>query len=96
MYKIIRLTLQMFLRAFKPLKSPIVMELTINKEIHNFNLYLDLVNTGFMFLQSAGDVKHARRELSLSRGGPRAPVNMDAITWMGVCAWRKGFSCGVS
>lgn len=27
---------------------------------------------------------------SLSRGGPRAPANMDAITWMGVCAWRKG------
>ena len=41
-------------------------------------------------MQSAGDARHARRELFFTRGGPRAPGPVDAITWMGVCAWRKG------
>ena len=35
--------------------------------------------------------------LSLSRKNPtgrRAPISMDAITWMGICTWRKGEQFG--
>lgn len=83
-------TLHVFLRAFKPLKSPIVMELPIKKEIHNFTSISMLLYAAYGFCKAPETYDMLGVNSSLSRGGPRAPVNMDAITWMGVCAWRKG------
>ena len=83
-------TLHMFLLTFKPLKSPVLMELPIKKEIHNFTSISMLLCAAYAFCRAPETYDMLGVNSSLSRGGPRAPANMDAITWMGVCAWRKG------
>ncbi|CAL6289700.1 unnamed protein product [Bathycoccus prasinos] len=75
-------TLHMFLLTFKPLKSP--------EEIHNFTPISMLLCAAYAFCRAPETYDMLGVNSSLSRGGPRAPANMDAITWMGVCAWRKG------
>ena len=83
-------TLHMFLLVFKPLKSPVLMELPIKNEIHNFTSISMLLYATYSFCRAPETYDMLGVNSSLSRGGPRAPANMDAITWMGVCAWRKG------
>ena len=74
-------TLHMFLLTFKPLKSPVLMELPIKKEIHNFTSISMLLCAAYAFCRAPETYDMLGVNSSLSRGGPRAPANMDAVSY---------------
>ena len=91
------MSLHLFLYNFKPLQTPILMHLPIYKELHVFTSVSMLAFASYSFCTAPETYDLLGINLSLSRKNPegrRAPTSMDAITWMGICTWRKGEELG--
>jgi hypothetical protein len=84
------LTLHVFMLQFIPLKEPVMMVIPIKREIHDATSVLMLFYAAYAIFSAPETYDLLGVNSSLSRAGARAPEEMDAITWMGLCVYRKG------
>ena len=99
-------SLHFFLYNFQPLQTPVLMNLPIPQSVHVVTSITMLSFAGYSFCTSPQTMDLLGVNALLSRKGSSkgskgssqrgagAPAGMDAITWMGICTWRKGEELG--
>lgn len=84
-------TLHMFLANFRPLVSPVVLEMPFPPELH-LSLSLGCLMfalRAMCFAPGTPELLGVRQALR-QEYRPQVPAGMDAITWMGVCSRNSG------